>query len=126
MTQLNADNCYIFTDTETSGLDINFSQIIQVGSLLTNENFVVEEEQNLSSKLFSHPPRLSCLASPIGQNGSSKMKSPRCTQRRDVIPLDGERSLPLIAASQRGCIYRMCFSLMVMINVLAPLNYTCW
>ena len=52
MTQLNADNCYIFTDTETSGLDINFSQIIQVGSLLTDENLVVEEEQNLSSKLL--------------------------------------------------------------------------
>ena len=52
MTQLNADSCYIFTDTETTGLDINFSQIIQVGSLLTDENLVVEKEHNLSSKLL--------------------------------------------------------------------------
>ena len=52
MAQLNADTCYIFTDTETTGLDINFSQIIQVGSLLTDENLVVEKEHNLSSKLL--------------------------------------------------------------------------
>ena len=52
MAQLNADSCYIFTDTETTGLDINFSQIIQVGSLLTDENLVVEKEHNLSSKLL--------------------------------------------------------------------------
>ena len=42
MTQLNADSCYIFTDTETTGLNLNFSQIIQVGSVLTDENLVVE------------------------------------------------------------------------------------
>ena len=53
MAQLNADSCYIFTDTETTGLDINFSQIIQVGSLLTDENLVVEKEHNLSSKLLT-------------------------------------------------------------------------
>ena len=52
MTQLNADSCYIFTDTETTGLNLNFSQIIQVGSVLTDENLVVEEEQDLSSKLL--------------------------------------------------------------------------
>ncbi len=46
MTQLNSDTCYIFTDTETTGLDINFSQIIQVGSLLTDEDLVVEKEHN--------------------------------------------------------------------------------
>ena len=52
MTQLNADSCYVFTDLETTGLDINFSQIIQVGSVLTDENLVVDDEQNLSSKLL--------------------------------------------------------------------------
>lgn len=52
MAKLNADTCYIFTDTETTGLDINFSQIIQVGSLLTDESLVVEDEQNLSSNLL--------------------------------------------------------------------------
>ena len=52
MTQLNADHCYIFTDTETTGLDINFSQILQVGSLLTDEDLVVEKEHSLFSKLL--------------------------------------------------------------------------
>jgi len=52
VTQLNSDTCYIFTDTETTGLDINFSQIIQVGSLLTDEDLVVEKEHNLFSKLL--------------------------------------------------------------------------
>lgn len=52
MAQLNADSCYIFTDLETTGLDINFSQIIQVGSLLTDESLVIEDEQDLSSKLL--------------------------------------------------------------------------
>ena len=52
MTQLNSDLCFVFTDTETTGLNINFSQIIQVGSLLTDERLVVEEEQDLSSKLL--------------------------------------------------------------------------
>ena len=52
MTQLNSDLCFVFTDTETTGLNINFSQIIQVGSLLTDESLVVEEEQDLSSKLL--------------------------------------------------------------------------
>ncbi len=46
MSQLNADKCFIFTDTETSGLDINFSQIIQVGSVVTDESLVVENEHN--------------------------------------------------------------------------------
>ncbi len=52
MGKLNADSCFIFTDTETSGLDINFSQILQIGSLLTDENLVVEKEHNLTSKLL--------------------------------------------------------------------------
>ncbi len=52
MGKLNADSCFIFTDTETSGLDINFSQILQIGSLLTDEDLVVEREHNLSSKLL--------------------------------------------------------------------------
>ena len=52
MTKLNADKCFIFTDTETTGLDINFSQIVQVGSLMTNEDLQVEEEHNLFSKLL--------------------------------------------------------------------------
>lgn len=52
MAQLNSDSCFVFTDTETTGLDINFSQIIQVGSLLTDESLVIEEEQDLSSKLL--------------------------------------------------------------------------
>ena len=30
---------YVFNDTETTGLNINFSQIIQIGSILTSENF---------------------------------------------------------------------------------------
>ena len=52
MSQLNADKCFIFTDTETSGLDINFSQIIQVGSVVTDESLVVENEHNLSCNLL--------------------------------------------------------------------------
>ena len=51
MSQLNADPCYIFTDTETTGLDINFSQIIQVGSILTDENFTTEATQDIGSNL---------------------------------------------------------------------------
>ena len=30
---------YVFNDTETTGLNINFSQIIQIGSILTSETF---------------------------------------------------------------------------------------
>ena len=30
---------FVFNDTETTGLNINFSQIIQIGSILTSENF---------------------------------------------------------------------------------------
>ena len=41
-----------FYDTETTGLDINFSQIIQVGCVLTDNNFNILEELNLSSKSF--------------------------------------------------------------------------
>ena len=52
MSQLNADSCYIFTDTETTGLDINFSQIIQVGSILTDESLNQENSQDVGSKLL--------------------------------------------------------------------------
>ena len=52
MSQLNADSCYIFTDTETTGLDINFSQIIQVGSILTDESLNQENSQDIGSKLL--------------------------------------------------------------------------
>ena len=52
MTQLNADSCYIFTDTETTGLDINFSQIIQIGSLLTNDSLSQEKSQDIGCKLL--------------------------------------------------------------------------
>ena len=52
MSQLNADSCYIFTDTETTGLDINFSQIIQIGSLLTDESLNEENTQDIGCKLL--------------------------------------------------------------------------
>ena len=47
-----SDDLYVFYDTETTGLDINFSQIIQVGCVLTDSNFNVLEELNLSSKVL--------------------------------------------------------------------------
>ena len=31
----------VILDTETTGLDINFSQIIQIGSVLTDSNFKI-------------------------------------------------------------------------------------
>ncbi|MDC3323805.1 methionine synthase [Gammaproteobacteria bacterium] len=52
MSQLNADACYIFTDTETTGLDINFSQIIQVGSILTDESLYEENSQDIGCKML--------------------------------------------------------------------------
>ena len=52
MSQLNADSCYIFTDTETTGLDINFSQIIQIGSLLTDESLIQENSQDIGCQLL--------------------------------------------------------------------------
>ena len=52
MSQLNADSCYIFTDTETTGLDINFSQIIQIGSILTDESLHQENSQDIGCKLL--------------------------------------------------------------------------
>ena len=52
MSQLNADQCYIFTDTETTGLDINFSQIIQIGSILTDESLNQENSQDIGCKLL--------------------------------------------------------------------------
>ena len=52
MSQLNADSCYIFTDTETTGLDINFSQIIQIGSLLTDESLNQENSQDIGCQLL--------------------------------------------------------------------------
>ncbi len=52
MALLNADSCFIFTDTETTGLDINFSQIIQVGSVLTDDAIHTEDSQDLDCKLL--------------------------------------------------------------------------
>ncbi len=52
MSQLNADSCYVFTDTETTGLDINFSQIIQVGSILTDDSLNEENSQDIGCKLL--------------------------------------------------------------------------
>mgnify|MGYP001157355617 CR=1 FL=1 len=52
MSQLNADPCFIFTDTETTGLDLNFSQIIQVGSILTDEGFNAEANQDIGCNLL--------------------------------------------------------------------------
>ena len=46
------EDFFVFYDTETTGLDINFSQIIQVGCVLTDNNFNVLEELNLSSKVL--------------------------------------------------------------------------
>ena len=47
-----SEDLYVFYDTETTGLDINFSQIIQIGCVLTDSNFIVLEELNLSSKVL--------------------------------------------------------------------------
>ena len=52
MALLNADSCFIFTDTETTGLDINFSQIIQVGSVLTDDAIHTEDSQDLDCQLL--------------------------------------------------------------------------
>ena len=52
MSLLNAESCFIFTDTETSGLNINFSQIIQVGSILSNDSIEVEDTQDLNCNLL--------------------------------------------------------------------------
>ena len=35
---------YVFNDTETTGLNTWFSQIIQIGSVLSDENFEVLED----------------------------------------------------------------------------------
>ena len=47
-----SDDLFVFYDTETTGLDINFSQIIQIGSVLTDSNFKILEELNLSSQVL--------------------------------------------------------------------------
>ena len=52
MTTLNADSCYIFTDTETTGLNITFDQIIQVGSILTNEDISEMDTQDIGCSLL--------------------------------------------------------------------------
>ena len=46
------EDFFVFYDTETTGLDINFSQIIQVGCVLTDNNFNILEELNLSSRVL--------------------------------------------------------------------------
>ena len=47
-----SDDLFVFYDTETTGLDINFSQIIQIGSVLTDSNFKILDELNLSSQVL--------------------------------------------------------------------------
>ena len=47
-----AEKSYVFNDTETTGLNTWFSQIIQIGSVLTDNEFNVEEELNLNSKVL--------------------------------------------------------------------------
>ena len=37
-----AEKSYVFNDTETTGLNTWFSQIIQIGSVLTDNEFNVE------------------------------------------------------------------------------------
>ena len=46
------DKAFVFNDTETTGLNTWFSQIIQIGSVLTDSEFNVDEELNISSKVF--------------------------------------------------------------------------
>ena len=43
---------YVFNDTETTGLNTWFSQIIQIGSVLTDSDFSVSEEINISSEVL--------------------------------------------------------------------------
>ena len=43
---------YVFNDTETTGLNTWYSQIIQIGSVLSDENFDVIEELDISSKVL--------------------------------------------------------------------------
>ena len=49
----------IFYDTETTGTDINFSQIIQCGSVLTDAQLNIKDEQNIGSSplpwVIPHP-----------------------------------------------------------------------
>ncbi len=47
-----SDDLFVFYDTETTGLDINFSQIIQIGSVLTDSNFKILDELNLNSQVL--------------------------------------------------------------------------
>tara|TARA_B100000287_G_scaffold435527_1_gene504283 strand:+ start:254 stop:1663 length:1410 start_codon:yes stop_codon:yes gene_type:complete len=44
---MNKINNLIFYDTETSGRDTNFSQILQCGSIQTNRNLDIQDDQNL-------------------------------------------------------------------------------
>ncbi|MDG2060349.1 MAG: exonuclease domain-containing protein [SAR86 cluster bacterium] len=52
MSNPNSDSCYIFTDTETTGLNITFDQIIQVGSILTDEDIKVLDTQDIGCSLL--------------------------------------------------------------------------
>ena len=49
---IDENKLYAFNDTETTGLNTWFSQIIQIGSVLSNENFEVLEELDISSKVL--------------------------------------------------------------------------
>ena len=44
---------FVFNDTETTGLNTWFSQIIQIGSVLTDEDFNVEEELKNAKASFA-------------------------------------------------------------------------
>ena len=46
------NKAYVFNDTETTGLNTWFSQIIQIGSVLTDSKFSVSEEINISSEVL--------------------------------------------------------------------------
>ena len=46
------DKAFVFNDTETTGLNTWFSQIIQIGSVMTDSEFNVDEELNISSKVL--------------------------------------------------------------------------
>ena len=84
MTQLNADSCYIFTDTETTGLDINFSQIIQIGSLLTNDSLSQEKSQDIGCKLLPW-----IVPSPEAYLVHKKVESLNCLLYTSPSPRDG-------------------------------------
>ena len=45
---------YVFYDFETSGSNKDFDQILQIGAILTDQNFKIKDKINLSCRLRSH------------------------------------------------------------------------